>query len=88
MREIDGAVEAAFETFKQHLMDTFGARITNEVRLRDVFLGELESLVRGALDADAESGCCVDELYGDVIFECIEVPEEEEDEDLYEEDCA
>ena len=87
MREIDGVFESAFEAFKQHLVDTFGAQVTNETLLRDIFLGEIESLVRGALDADAESGCCVDELYGDTVLECIKVPDEEE-EGLYEDDLA
>lgn len=81
-------LEGAFESFKQHLEDTFNARITNEDHLRGIFLGEVNSLIRAALEGDAESGCCVDELYGDKILTCIEIPEEDRDEALMEEDFS
>ena len=81
-------LESAFESFKQHLEDAFNARITNEDQLRGIFLGEIGSLISVALDGDAESGSCVDELYGDDILGCIEVPEEDEDETLMEDDLA
>ena len=46
---IDHAFESAFGTFKQHLENTFGARITDERALRKIFINELESLVGAAL---------------------------------------
>jgi hypothetical protein len=83
-------LESAFESFKAHLENNFDARITDEAGLRRIFLGELDGLVSAALENDIESGCCLDEMYGDGIFSCIEVPDEddEEDECLGEEDCA
>lgn len=80
-------LELAFETFKSHLENNFDARITNEDGLRRIFLVELDGLIGAALENDAESGCCLDEMYGDDIFSCIKVPEEDEG-ILCEEDCA
>lgn len=81
---LEKAFEGAFETFKQHLANRFDAEVTNEDMLREIFLGEIESLVDTALDGDADSGCCIDELYGDDIFACVKIEggeDEYEDED-------
>lgn len=75
------ALESAFESFKQHLVNNFDARVTNEVGLRQIFLSELDGLVSAALENDIESGSCLDEMYGDDIFSCIEIPDEDEEDE-------
>lgn len=74
------ALESAFESFKQHLINNFDARVTDEAGLRQIFLGELNGLVAASLERDFASGCCLDEMYDDDIFSCIEILDEETEE--------
>jgi hypothetical protein len=79
-KTMEEVFQDAFENFKRHLIENFGARITNEDQLREIFLGEIESLVDAALDGDAESGNGIDELYSEAILECVQDDGEDDEE--------
>ena len=71
----------AFEDFKKHLQGNFDAVVKDEAGLKEIFVGQVVSLINAALENDAESGCFLDEMYGDGILECLTFPSEEEDEE-------
>lgn len=70
--QIEHTFDNAFEVFKQHLLEHFGVVCSDESRVREIFMNEIVSLVERGLHEDAQSGCCLDEMYGDDILECVQ----------------
>lgn len=76
------SVDRAFEVFKEKLKEHFDAvKITDEVKLRELFEEQLDSMVDAVMQSDAEGGSLVDELYGDGIFNCVEFRYDEDSDD-------
>lgn len=71
MDRLQEVFEASFKTFKAHLTRTFNVEITDEEGLKAIFLDQIDSLIEAALDGDRESGCLLDEMYGEDIFNCV-----------------
>lgn len=66
------ALNDAFMSFKRHLVNNFDVTVVDEERLFELFLNQLNTWVTVELENHAQSGCFLDEMYGDDILECVQ----------------
>lgn len=71
-------LEKAFEEFKSGILKNYkGLSITNEDRLRELFIDNLEHIVSFFNDMD-DGGQELDEIYGDEIYEAVDYSDDED----------
>lgn len=72
----------AFNAFKDGLEGSGIYTVTDEVKLKQVFLSKLEDMIYNHTVEDAEKTICgteINEIYGDDILSCVEEYVEDED---------
>lgn len=79
--ELDRYLNKAISLFEENLHSTFDATVKDEDKFRKFFLSSLSTFLESANDLDEESGCCIDEVYGEAAFECLSFPDDEDEDD-------